>query len=418
MKIQFLLNILLSTLLFNIAYLWPDYFGFAVLLFWIPIFFIIENLLNYKRAFLTGFLWGMVTYSIHFIWFFILLRTKAYTTLLSAFYIYFFIVSIFAITSGVCFLILFFIKRLFKRIILKIFMFLFVWWFYFLFLSDYFFKILNKNIKYPFILPTVPLASFKIFLKFLAFLYFPLNNPNQISVDKFKALNEQIFYIQPGADLAYKYSHEIAIDKIYCNILNIKREKSLNKEDKATFFLMPESAFPFVLNNYNFDELKLKKALSDKDNLLLGGFHEKNGKFFQSIYLIRKGRITQIYDKTILVPGAEKLPKFWRKYFPFIEKLFLKDKRILSKGKFSNCYFELIDDFKIVPKVCSEFFWQSDASFECTNTTGPKVIFAFINDSWFCSYFRKLMQNYAQIRVVKSGISVVYIGFEGIEFFD
>ncbi|HBS48147.1 TPA: hypothetical protein DEO28_03625 [Candidatus Dependentiae bacterium] len=407
---SFLLRILLSAALFNLSYWVADYCGFCILFFLFPLYSFFVRNLNLKRLFNVGLGWGILAFGGNLFWVYVLISTKADCSKFIAFLIYFVLVLLMAVTAGFFFILLKLFLDKFKNRALKIFIFLFGWYLYFLFLADYFPRIIGKNVRYPFILPVVPLSSFKFFLKMVSWVFLPFNGSYK------EKINCDFLYLKPHSQYLDKSRAELAGD-IYCKIKYLNSDKRLYNNNVNEIIIAPESMFPFVLN-YDLKVLNLvEKVLLPKQKLIIGAKRQEGEKYFQSVYVIEQGRIIQFYDKTIMMPFGEKLSKFWKTYFNFAADFFLKNKIALSKGKSSTKTFVLNDNCEGIPRICSEFFWQNDKQLIPFATKQNKVILAFVDDDWFCSYLRKLMTNYAAFKSAKLGVSIIYIDFSGVTKF-
>lgn len=124
----------------------------------------------------------------------------------------------------------------------------------------------------------------------------------------------------------------------------------------------------------------------------------------------------QTYDKKHCVPFTEILPEKWKTY-GWVRDLFLREKGefCVPDDAHQIELFKITYDFcspshgygamYIMPQLCSELFWGKA---RCADRA--TAIFFFVNDSWFLSYFKKLMQCGARLRGVENTMSLYYIG--------
>lgn len=360
------LKILLSSVLYNLAFYFPDKVGFLILFFWVP-------LLSIKFNFANGIIWGFFIFTPHCVWLLILLLTKSQASLVLSILAYTFIVLYFVLTAGIFFYLSG--KLRYPIFTLPI---------YFYFLNYYSLWIVDVW-RYPFFSPAIPLASYKPFLKVLAFIYGPC-----LSMPHFK-----IYHLKPDIG-KYRESPEIVGQRIYHKLA------SMNLEDHS-LIVATESSFPFDLEK-NQKQLTLWTHIIPLNTHLLLGAHYKRayGNVHQSIYWIWQGRIMKRYDKHHLIPFVEYLPKLWKELV-ISKEFFLKERCNFTASVENVGEFDILGtSFDI--KVCSEMFF-------CDITASIPVL-CFINDSWFTGYFKKWLINYIRIKSAMLGVPILYIGCE------
>ncbi len=405
--------LLLSAFLYQLAFFLPEYLGFLVLFFWIPLFFVFKKINSSSMAFRAGFVWGILSYIPHCFWLLILLLTKSEATWLLATAIYTFVIFYFSLSAGIWGIVYYKVSKSFK--VGRALFFLITMYGYFYFLDKYGLWIVSyENIKkgiggYPFFSPLIPLASFKLFLRGFSLVYFLIFGVD-CRVNKLP-MAYKIFHLQPDENF-YRNSPEVAGQRIYHKLAALDLNNIKYKETKL-IVVAPESTFPFDLNAPSEIIDLWSCVLPKNSHLLIGGVsskrEEKRVKWFQSIYEVNAGRIINSYDKNHLIPFVENQPKFWKK-FNFSSQLFLLNKRELSKGC-GSIDFQISDQFHISPKICSEIFFLP-----LERLNGKNCIFAFINDSWFISSFRFWMKNYLKLLSIRLGRPILYIGFNDCFF--
>jgi apolipoprotein N-acyltransferase len=400
-----------SALLFSLPFIFPFYLGFLIIFFWVPLIFVFKKHPSKRGIFLYGFLWGIIVYGLNFFWFFDLLMKKSGVGTKLSLFLYLIFVCYAALTSSV----LFFLIRL-KFILFPVLFFV-----YFLFLSSHLFWFLGEG--YPFLNPIIPLMSYKIF-----------SVPKIYRMPKLGAVEIGrcgFFYLKPSSaeGCALSKNARFCAQQIYKDLkkLNLESEK---KNFRKIFILGPETTFPFALDcRGNFIRL-WEKVLPENCSLLFGslrnkvsaplrvvkrestprrrrGAHKKRAfcikKQYQTVYWLSKEK-SCFYDKTHCVPFVEKLPKFWKK-FAWAKKFFLQGRLSIAKGKNVTNKFDFMSKISVRPALCSELFFEHLGVEE-----GQTHIIAFVNDSWFCSYFREILFLTARLKAFTLGVPMIYVG--------
>lgn len=405
-KIPFLLLIILSALTYSAAFLFPDYCAWMILLFLIP-------LIHHKtQTFLSGFLWGGIAYGIHFIWLYILLSQKSHAGPWISLLLYIFIVLYAAITSGVWFIFIGFVTRYINKF-LSIFISSCV---YFVFIKHYMFWFLGTG--YPFLNPLIPLVKYKFF----CFLF---------SVLLGSSIVPQFYHLPKEGDLILNHGKDTyafcylppctrrtergCFLQMCDHLKNLQLQKRSQNYD-AVFLLGPETTYPYRFNNKNWLLRRWGDLLPSNTHMLLGSAYViKTAKIplkvrikrHQSVYWLKGCLIMQRYDKTHRVPFTEKLPSYWKRK-KWARSLF-DDRVFIKKGKNkSGTLFHLTSTFSMRPILCSELFMKYDL--DCSGK--PDFLVAFVNDDWFCGYFRRILLMLARYRGIMLGKSLVYVGHQ------
>lgn len=410
-----LLLIILSSLLFSVAFFVPVYFNWLIFIYLVPLFYLA---LRIKISFKDGFIWGLITYSIHFYYLFVLIneRAKGQFKILAPL----FIVLYFSLLSGLWFWSL----KLFKnRIWLIVSTFLHIYIVY-----SFSFFIFFVSTGYVLMHPFVPLAVNENFIKIISIIgiwpstllliifslftaQFFLNFSKQnliltilllmpfiigfwIPITN-KYINiEKIGYISPPKETN---PYELAF-KIKLKILDL-----IKKNPKLRIICMPESSFPFELNKYNelinwwFCDINKKNY-----KILIGAHRLENGKLFNTIYHLEDNNIINYYDKKDLMFFVEYLPFFWRNS-NLIKSLFFNGEKEISQGN-SESYF-VLDKVAANICVCSELFFNNH-QFD----KGEFILF-FLNESWFsCNYIKRLLFLYAKLKETELNKKIICIG--------
>ncbi len=218
--------------------------------------------------------------------------------------------------------------------------------------------------------------------------------------------------VQPNIPQNIKLENNIK--EILSNLLNL----SLENSDNIKYIIWPESALPVYLffedNDYKKYNKKILLFLSEKlgnKTLITGGIRIdlKNEKIFNSIFVIKEGRIIDFYDKHHLVPFGE--------YIPF-SNIFTFLNTITGIANISTS-----DNWKKIIKIDNEFpIFSPTICYESifTNLINKKanLIINLTNDTWFgstsgpyqhliASKFRALENKTPTLRVANSGITAL-----------
>lgn len=162
-------------------------------------------------------------------------------------------------------------------------------------------------------------------------------------------------------------------------------------ENGKNVVILPETAFPFVLNE-SF-ALDILKELSQNITIIAGGMREdSDGEIYNSIYIIQNGDFSYI-DKVVLAPFGEKipLPEFLAK--PLRKVFFGEEIKLQSAKKPGNI------------KIGKEIF-RGAICYEGTSALmyedKPKYVIVISNNAWFVPsiepiFQRMLIKYYARL---------------------
>lgn len=162
-------------------------------------------------------------------------------------------------------------------------------------------------------------------------------------------------------------------------------------ENGKNVVILPETAFPFVLNK-SF-ALDILKELSQNITIIAGGMREdSDGEIYNSIYIIQNGDFSYI-DKVVLAPFGEKipLPEFLAK--PLRRVFFGEEIKLQSAKKPGNI------------KIGEEIF-RGAICYEGTSAImyedKPKYVIVISNNAWFVPsiepiFQRMLIKYYARL---------------------
>ena len=371
----------LSALLFSFSFLFSKYLGFLILFFLFPLIHVLRNATRAQACY-YGFTWGMIAYGLHFIWLLDLLIRKSQATVVLAIIIYLGIVIYASLTSALW---------LFTTKLFKIHLF-FTTIAYFLFISFHMFWFFDEC--YPFMNPLIPLMEYV---------------PSQVVFMPDKECVEwgdyKFIYLKPCEERDNKH---LASREIYKKIRVIN--KACEKSCAKICLVGPETTYQFAPTKESLKSWA--SALGDKE-LMLGSLRNHDSlrdTQHQTVYQIstRESPIIKSYDKCHCVPFAEKIPRLWKTKIS--EDLFIGDHCSMSPGLcHQNKTFSISPNLIVRPLICSELFFLSTNEI-LPDGADPQLLVAFVNDSWFCPYFRRILALGARFRALRLDASLLYVG--------
>jgi apolipoprotein N-acyltransferase len=198
-----------------------------------------------------------------------------------------------------------------------------------------------------------------------------------------------------------------------------ERLKSLNLEElsqkyKKIFLIGPETTYPYTFNDKKWLVKRWGELLPDNVHMIFGSglLNKIRKKTYQTVYWTKESLIMQHYDKTHRVAFTEKIPRFIKKYKrtrvgAWLYKLF-EGRAFIGKGRNrpENEIFCLDNDLVIKPILCSELFMKNISK----ATRNYHLMVAFLNDNWFCGYFRNILLKLARLRGIFFERPLIYVG--------
>jgi len=412
-----------SSVIFALSFISPDSIGLLTFFYLTPIFYLG---LKHSLSFKYGFFWGICFYSIHFYYLFILIHEKGQGEFKQ--FAAVFIIFYFSFFSGCWF---YFSNKFsknkgiyYKAIIWCLLTFLFIFINY-----NFIFWIFGSNSGYVLTHPLLPLINWNllnflpiigIWLLTLILIIFSMLLTLLLINKKMTLFLFSLICFFPFFACIFIYKEKI-IDKIDSNEIgfidnsdnsnnpydianNIKSKilQLVKQKPNIKIILLPESAFPFALNefeeiiNWWFYELKDKKI-----HILLGSHRKEKGKTFNTSYHLFDSRIINYYDKTNLIFFSEYLPDSWK--IIGLSKLFLNNSKEFCPGKERNTIFE-IGNLKIQPCICSDLFLQKKLFKEFD------FILFFMNINWFSiNYIKRLLYLFIKFKELELNKLIIYV---------
>ncbi|MFC1842298.1 hypothetical protein ACFLYU_01435 [Candidatus Dependentiae bacterium] len=235
------------------------------------------------------------------------------------------------------------------------------------------------------------------------------NNPtHQIT----SPITKHTGYISPISIQSFDHPLDSA-QEIYYQMV-----KLANKNPQVTIIFMPESSYPFCLNqNQDVIDLWCVNILDDKIDLFIGAPYKENKKLYNALYWISRGKIKKIYKKTRLMAFAEYAPRFWKK-FSYFRSLFSHNGCLFSHGQDQNLVFELYNgvngskSIKLKPLICSDFFMGRRKELKKIPRWDCSCVIIAVNDAIFpMGYLRNLMFLYAKLEAMAKKRDLLYVGY-------
>ncbi|XPV68030.1 MAG: apolipoprotein N-acyltransferase [Halarcobacter sp.] len=154
-------------------------------------------------------------------------------------------------------------------------------------------------------------------------------------------------------------------------------------KDKKELIILPETAFPIVLNKDTFVYHNLQMMSEDID-IIVGSIYLQEEQYYNATYYFSKGKV-KIAKKVVLVPFGEKipLPKF---FVDLINNTFYNGAKDYEKAK-KPTDFE-IKGIKFRNAICYEA--TSDEIYQNLNTV--RYMIATSNNAWFTPSIEPTLQ--------------------------
>lgn len=409
--------ITLSALLYSCGFFLP-LSAFCIISSPIPLMYAFKKMSTIGHAMRAGILWGSIVFGSVSVWALVILYRHSDANILVSLCLYGLAVIYFSLTVALWFgltwrwlqwskggLLWATLVRWLGAISLGI--------GYFVCVDRWILFPLGKCEGYPFIMPYVPLARYKVFLLACKLISCWWNGIIPASHDW---QNFLVFeYIAPVVNkqhTGHADNPSAVGQEIYWKLCKAKHTIHRGKE---TLFVGAESLYPFVLNKH-LEMISLWRSAIDKhEHLLLGGYYEVGGRLYQTIFQWNDSRIMHFYVKKHCVAFVEKIHAPWRNMIP-ANNLFLKGRRFFSRGnnRIGEDIFHIPGCADIIPQICSELFMKTttreieDKKQVCQHP----VVIVFVNDSWFISYFKRLMELIAKLKAAWWGVDIVYVGHD------
>jgi len=424
--------LIVSAISYALAFAFPSFCAWFVFFFLIPVFWC-TCIGGYALSFWQGFAWGLIFYGIHFYAFALLFIERAQGELRLLAYV--FLVVYCALHAGIWFWLMQCCAAYHSNLVWRVACYSGVTTLYFMFMRCVGLWFTGHLLGYPFALPLLPLAQYPQLLYALPFLTAPglllflicMQICAIVGYIKKSAVCGllTLFFLAPFAygwlssavclvpayvaTLGYvEPPHGTNLHPLDCaQAINSGIQKLMATTAETRCIIMPEAAYPFVLNEHTYaTQMWCNNALLDEVFLLIGA-HRTNKELLQnSLFCVTPSSITTHYDKTKKMPFVEYLPALWNQ-FNFCKTLFLKEKKeFTTTQKVCRDFIKISDDLIFEPLICSDLYFD-------TPTRYPVRIplLCAVNDSWFsATYMRTLMYLFAIFKAMQEQRDIVYVG--------
>ena len=432
LKNKKLLFIILSAVLTGLSQLSYN-LGFLVWFSLVPLFFIIDELICYKKVFKYSFLWGFIYHIISIYW----LAQNIGTTQIVAFISMILTVIYLSFNTVIIFMIWFYLKKYYKDY--SIFLIPFIWT-----LVEYiksygllafpWISLANTQTDYLYLIQIAELTgiygiSFWItILNVVVYSFLIKKSLNKIylfifvfftpwimgcylynNVDEYYLNDLKISVIQPNITL-YDSRDYSKGNELLNKLINQSRD-SLN--DSIDLILWPEAALPFhnINSGKTFKYIKEKLLLKNNISILSGDITYDDKKVYNSVVLFNKEGVKSIYNKQRPVPLAEQVPL--SETFPFLSNINLGVANYSSGKKDVLFNFK---NYKFSSLICYESVFP-EINRRHVNK-GADFITFLVNDAWYeygpepvqharQSIFRAIENRKSVLRCANTGISMI-----------
>ena len=413
--------LILSSAAFYAASFLIDFCWFFSFVSCVPLF--VQHFSSYSRALLSGFVWGIVVYGLTLsalLEVIVRLGEKPLSYVYALGFLGYFVFF----SMGWCACALFFKRRIGSWV---------AGWFvssflYFVWMQTGFFYFLTGYLYgYPLACPLLPLMKAPAFLGLLpvmgwygllaALLFFQVGvAQKKMALLFFGSVPFVLgfFFFTPRKVYEKQDQKVIMVSQVFHNKTLYARAQELcdvvreaeQLHPCAQMLVLPESAFPFPLNEYEDVQKMLSRACNGK-YLVLGSHYSGTGLdgkevLYNSAYVLHKSRIMFRYDKKLLLPFFEEQP---------IHSFFLQ--RTASPFLVGKCAFNSQDsrlELCTIPergifsfRICSELLWDVPV--------GGQVL-VLVNDSHYrYGYFPRLFMLFAQFQALEKRTDLWYCGW-------
>ncbi|MDE5816190.1 MAG: apolipoprotein N-acyltransferase, partial [Helicobacter sp.] len=166
--------------------------------------------------------------------------------------------------------------------------------------------------------------------------------------------------------------------------------------------VLPETAFPFVLEN-SPNILQSLERLSHQIAIVAGSLRQDGNKMYNSSYIFTDGSF-QFIDKQLLVPFGETMP------LPQGLKDWLNER--LGKGEFAKPANFAPMDFEV-----GEWRFRSAICYEATSEKmfrgNPEFMIAISNNAWFTPSTQPALQELVMLAYAKAHHTIIYHATNG-----
>ncbi|MGB3751197.1 MAG: apolipoprotein N-acyltransferase [Arcobacteraceae bacterium] len=201
---------------------------------------------------------------------------------------------------------------------------------------------------------------------------------NHFSLQEIRKPQIQISKYETSIDQSKRWDRSHTRKIVLDNISAI--EKAI--EDKKDLIILPETAFPLVLNHQ--DELNgTLLSLSNKIAIVTGSLYEKDELYYNSTYFYDQGKV-QVAHKVVLVPFGEAVP-LPEKLKLIINDIFYNGAKDYETAEKPTTF--MIKGIKFRNAICYEA--TTDEIYQDLDTS---YVIAISNNAWFTPSIQPTLQ--------------------------
>ena len=150
------------------------------------------------------------------------------------------------------------------------------------------------------------------------------------------------------------------VDAVLEQICRKSNKKLKNmSENKNLLLVFSESVLPFCFSQKILQILHANVLYDSRIQILLGSFYNEGENLYNSLFLLQKSRIILRYDKKVLLPFWEFIPKNEKLPLNKLFGTFLNGITPFSFGSQNVYNFFYFNKKLYITALCSELFWSS-----------------------------------------------------------
>jgi apolipoprotein N-acyltransferase len=423
-----------SALLGAGAFLQPVYCGWFVFIYLIPFFYSVATRSDATYAhyrFIDGLLWGCIFFGLHMHGLLQVILDHAQAKGIGIL-LWCLLIVYCSFYAGIWFWCAATFSSFFLKPIARIFCWVLVSFCFFFFVEQGILWIFGRLEGYPFAIPLLPLASHPSWLFWLPYFGSGCLTIVLLLIPAFFSLyliHKSLFYrwaivvtVLPFLSGWFLHEEKIKIPHWIKEIGGVVPHLTFNnnpfecaqeityclmnyceKNPKARILILPESSYPFALNEHPEAVEMWAQNVLFEDKILLLGSHRRSGKeLFNTFYCIKQCRIIFFYDKKHTIPFIEYLPPPWNK-LKILQSLFLNKKEQFNVSQKPRNSFSPTKKVTMLPYICSELFFAKNKE----NSQDP--IICLINDSWFSGSMCTLLHLVACYKALSWNQDILYV---------
>ena len=231
----------------------------------------------------------------------------------------------------------------------------------------------------------------------------------QKQTDSLPDFVKKIGYIRPPDEKMFMHPLDNAQEIYY------RMQSLLKKQPHLTSLVMPELSCHFALNEQeHLMRLWNNNALHDEVQLFIGASRTAENFLFNSLYLIKEGRVQQYYDKQNLMPLVEYVPQ-WCTKIVWLKNLFLCNNSFCEPSKPQH-FFIFAKNVRCRPCICSDILFDK-SSFYANVSYNATFILLTLNDSILMQKnLHFLMFLWTIFKAQELNTPFLYVGYHGAQW--